>query len=154
MSRQLASAKTQAGKDRSPKGFSGSPFKLNPNKMSSSVHSSDASFRTRSLLSGRCDPLSDTTCSQQDCLPNAVESGLLGLDVTNPTQSFHDRSGSVVPPQNTGDSLGGPATVTSSPKGDTIPKTNQSQRDSSPKTDQSQQDTSSSPNIVLCTSRL
>ena len=38
--------------------------------------------------------------------------------------------------------------MTSPPKSDTTPKTNQSQRDTAPKTDQSQQDSASSPNIV------
>ena len=138
MSSQLASPKTQTARNRSPKGFSGSPFKSNLNKISWSVHSSDASFGGQSLISAKHDSLGNTIYSEQDYLPNAVE-GTSGLYVTDPTQSFHDRSGLVVPPRNTGDSLGGPATVTSSPKGDTVPKTNQSQRDSSSNIDQSQQ---------------
>ena len=75
MSRQLAS-KTPAGKDRSPKGLmSGSPFnKPNVHEISS-VHSSDASFRARSLLSGRYDTHSDASVSQSNFLPNKVESG-------------------------------------------------------------------------------
>ena len=87
MSRQLAS-KTQAGKDRSPKGLmSGSPFNKPDVHEISSVHSSDASFRTRSLslLSGRHDHSDDKSPSQCKFLPNKVESGLLGLNVSNPT---------------------------------------------------------------------
>ena len=68
--------------------------------------------------------------------------------MTDPTQSFHNPTGAIVPPQGTSDSLGGPTTVMSPPKSDTTPKTNQSQRDSTLKTDQSKQDSSLSPNIV------
>ena len=76
MSRQLAS-KTQLGKDRSPKGLmSGSPFnKPNVHEISS-VHSSEASFRTWSLISGRFDPPTNKSPSQHEFLPNTVELGL------------------------------------------------------------------------------
>ena len=70
MSRQLAS-KTPAGKDRSPKGLmSGRPFNQPNVHEISSVHSSAASFRARSLLSGRCGTRSDASVSQSKFLPN------------------------------------------------------------------------------------
>ena len=80
--------------------------------------------------------------------PPECNHGCIG---TGPTQSFHNPTGAIVPLEGTGDSLGGPTTVTSPPKSDTTPKTNQSQHDTAPKTDQSQQsqqDSSLSPNIV------
>ena len=142
MSRQLAS-KTPAGKDRSPKGLmSGSPFNQPNVHEISSVHSSEASFRARSLLSGRIGTPSDASISQSKFLPNMVESGLSGLNMSDPTREFADESGLVVPPQDTCDLLQGPSPVTSPPKGDKIPKTNESQRDSTSSNDQSQQDSS------------
>ena len=85
MSRQLAS-KMQPGKDWSPKGLmSGSPFnKPNVHEILS-VHSSEASFRTRSSLSGGFGPLTNESPSEHEFLPNAVESGLSGLNVSDPT---------------------------------------------------------------------
>ena len=150
MSRQLAS-KTHAGKDRSPKGLmSGSPFNNRNVHEILSVHSSDASFRTWSSLSGRCDLLTNKSPSQHECLPN--KTGVTGLNTSDPTLTFQDESGLIVPPQDTGDSLQGPSTVTSSSKGDTASKTDKSRRDSTSNVDQSQQDSSSSPNIIIDTS--
>ena len=137
-----------SGKGSESQGF---PFKSDVNEMSSSVHLSDASFRAKSLISGTLDSLANTTHSDTACFPNAIE-GASGIKMMDTTRSFEDESGPVMPPQDTGDSLGGPKTVTSSPKSDTVPKTNQSQRDSSPNIDQSQQDSSSSPNTVVDTS--
>ena len=75
MSRQIAS-KTQAGKDRSPKGLmSGSPFNKPDAHEISSVHSSDASFRNRSLLSGRYGTHSDASVSQS-VSPSFFQTGL------------------------------------------------------------------------------
>ena len=98
MSRQLAS-KTPAGKDRSPKGLmSGSPFNQPIVHEISSVHASDASFRARSLLSGRFSSRNDSSVSQTKFLPNKVESGLSGLNMSDPTREFVDKSGLIVPP--------------------------------------------------------
>ena len=69
MSRQLASSKTLAGKDRNLKGFSEGTFKLNVNEMSSSVHLSDASFRARSLITGALDSLANRTHSDHAYFP-------------------------------------------------------------------------------------
>ena len=150
MSRQLAS-KTQAGKDRSPKGLmSGSPFNRPEVHEISSVHSSDASFRNRSLLSGGHDFPNDKSPSEHEFLPN--KTGVSVLNISDPTQVFPDESGLVVPPQDAGDSLQGPSTVTSSTKGDTAAKTNESPRDSTTNIDQSKQDSSSNPNIIIDTS--
>ena len=136
MSRQLASSKTHAGRDRNPKGLSEGTFKLNINKMSLSVHSSDASFRNRSLMSGRNDLLGNTTHSDHRFFPNAIE-GASGIKMIDTAQSFHDESGLVVPPKGTSDSLEGPKTPTSPSGSDTSPGSNQSRRDSDPKTDSS-----------------
>ena len=132
--------------NRSPKGFSGSPFKTKVNEVSSSVHSSGASFNDQSLSTG-----TEDSPSQSPCLPNKI-AGLLGLDLilhmTDPTQDFPDPTGAVVKgPEDTSDPLGGPTTVTSPTRDDTTSKTGQSQSDTTPKTDQSQQDSSLSANI-------
>ena len=109
-------------------------------------------IRTRSLLSGGCDLPTNKSPSQHEFLPNAVESGLSGLNVSDPTREFQDKSGLIVPPQDTGDLIQGPSTVTSSTKGDTAAKTNESPRDPTTNIDQSKQDSSSSPNIIIDTS--
>ena len=145
MSRMLSSSKTATAGNQSPKGPSGSPFKTNVNEVSSSVHSSEASFRGQSLLTSNVDSTSDAAF-----FPNKIASvsGLDSiLDMSDPTRVFADPTGAVVKPDDASDLLESPTTMTSPAQSDTTPKTNQSQIGATLKTDQCQQDLSSRLNV-------